>query len=485
MILTLPIHHYYSTLKKEYNKLIQTPGSNKNLKPQELRLKILLIFSIISFILIDLVQLINWFINTKKNYSPIIYTSSILIFLFFLLWLSKKSKIKIASWLLIMAYAFPTFHLFIIWGTSLPSALLLAVLTISLLGLLIGANLALIGSGIIGLFIIALSYLKHTNLIEFNNYWQTGENEISETFICAFLLLSIATIVWMSARNLKRALARAQRSERNLQQEYDLLETKLADKTKELYQNRKEKILELYRLARFGRLSSGIFHDLINPLTAIALNLEQIYQQDNQRIVGTQVYLKQALLATHRMEGMISGIRKQIKQKSDPTLFIVNEEIREIIQILTHKSRQAKVKIDFINPLQIELYGDTVKFGQIIINLLANAIEACEEQRERENNNNLEKIISIELINNNPELMILINDSGSGISTQNINRIFKPFFSTKKKNDRGIGLGLASVKDITEHNFGGSIKVESQKNQGSQFTLSLPFNLPKILTNSK
>lgn len=471
------------SVKNWFKKLIQPQNSDKNLNRQERLLNILLGFSIISFILINFIQLINWATSTKGHCLPPIYAGLIFIFLIFLLWLSKKGQTKTAAWLLIITYSLPMFHLFILWGTNLPTALLLAALTIGLFGLLIEDNLVLISSTIIGVFMILLAYLQHTSLIKFDDYWRTEKNEVSDTITYALLLLVIATIVWLLAHNLKQALARALESEEKLQEEYELLEIRVVERTRQLHRAEEEKITQLYRLAEFGRLSSGIFHDLINPLTAVSLNLEQIKGEAGAKIINAKSYLDQALLATHRMESLIVGIRKQIQQKSNPIIFIINEEIEQIIQILAHKARQAKVKINFITTEKIKFYGDAIKFGQIIINLLANAIEASEDQIKIDNNKNPEKEIQIELLSHENKILILVSDQGVGIAAENINKIFEPFFSTKTENDRGLGLGLASVKNITEHDFAGNIIVESQINQGSRFTVSLPLNSLKNLIN--
>ncbi|MFA6994916.1 MAG: HAMP domain-containing sensor histidine kinase [Patescibacteria group bacterium] len=471
------------SIKNYFKKLIQPQNPDKNLNRQELLLNILLSSSIVGFALINLIQLINRATSTKGHGLPPIYTGLIFLFLIFLFWLSKKGQIKITTWLLITTYSLPMFHLFILQGTDLPTSLLLAVLIISLFGLLIEDGPVLMSSAIIGIFMILLAYFQHTSLIKFNDYWRAEKNEVTDTVIYALLLLVIALIIWLLSRSLKQALASARESEEKLQEEYELLEIKVIERTKQLHQAEEEKIIQLYRLAEFGRLSSGIFHDLINPLTAVSLNLEQIKGEAGDKIVNAKSYLDQALLATHRMENLIVGIKKQIQQKSSPTVFIVNEEIEQIIQILTHKARQAKIQINFISTEIIKFYGDAVKFGQIIINLLANAIEASEEQIKISNDHSSKKEIKIELLNQKNKILILVSDQGVGIMAENIDKIFEPFFSTKTENDRGLGLGLASVKNITEHNFSGSITVESQINLGSRFIVSLPLDPIKNLIN--
>jgi len=251
-----------------------------------------------------------------------------------------------------------------------------------------------------------------------------------------------------------------------LREERDSLEIKVEIRTQELLALEAEKIKQLYRLAEFGRLSSGIFHDLINPLTAVSLNLEQIKTETDNKILSAKTYLSQALLATNKMEGLISSIKKQIARESSIKLFSLNHEIEQTIQILAYKSRRAQVNLKFSATSEIEYKGDDVKFGQIITNLLANAIEACEETPIKE--------ISLNLTETADEINITVTDSGSGINKENISKIFAPFFSTKKMNGRGLGIGLAMTKDIIEKDFFGKISVLSELNKGTIFTIIIP-----------
>jgi two-component system C4-dicarboxylate transport sensor histidine kinase DctB len=298
------------------------------------------------------------------------------------------------------------------------------------------------------------------------SYWRNEKNEIADMIAYAILLIIIATIVWLFLREIEHSLNRARYSEALLRAERDSLEIKVETRTQELLVLEAEKMEQLYRLAEFGRLSSGIFHDLINPLTAVALNLEQIKTETDNKIVSAKSYLSQALLATNKMEGLISSIKKQIARENSISFFSLNKEIEQTIQILSYKIRRSQVNLNFKADKEIILEGDALKFSQIITNLLANAIEACEETEIKNINLNLDKLPS--------EITITVSDSGGGIAPENLTKIFTPFFSTKKTSGRGLGIGLAITKDIIEKNFLGNINVTSKINQGSTFIINLP-----------
>ncbi len=251
-----------------------------------------------------------------------------------------------------------------------------------------------------------------------------------------------------------------------LKKERDDLEITVNRRTKELLSSEAEKITQLYRLAEFGRLSSGIFHDLINPLSAISLNLEQIENEGDEKIKSAKSHLSQALTATHKMQSLISGIKSQISRKNCLSLFSINQEISQSLEILAYKARQAQVEIFFAPEKIYFLKGDSIKFGQIITNILANAIEALSESIIKE--------IKINLSEEEKKIIIKIKDSGKGISLENQENIFKPFFSTKILTNQGFGIGLAMTKTIIEKDFKGEIKVESELNKGACFTITLP-----------
>ncbi len=300
------------------------------------------------------------------------------------------------------------------------------------------------------------------------NYWRAEKHEVADAIVYAVLFMIIAIVAWLFTREIKKALIRARTSEAELRQERDLLEVKVIKRTKQIRQMEAEKINQLYRLAEFGRLSSGIFHDLINPLTAVSLNLEQIKSDGETQISSAKSFLHQALLATRKMEDLIAGIKKQIQRDNSCDLFSINQEIKQIIQILAYKARRANVQINFLATDEITYYGNAVKLGQIISNLVCNSIEAYDQELE------LNKSVEIKLTTNQENIVLTVSDRGCGIKSEYLDKIFDHFFSTKKEKGRGLGIGLASTKHLIEKDFQGQIRVTSEVNQGTKFTINFP-----------
>ncbi len=457
-------------IKKLWLKLFHLKNQDNDKKGRELILLILLTSSIICFLLLNIIRFIDIIHNPHDRGLPLIYTLIILGLFIFLFYLTRRGFLKIPSYLLIIIYALPAIYSFINWGTDLPAALLLAILIITLSGILLGANTVLISTGILITFLLITTYLQSNGTIKVISYWRQEANELGDVIAYSVILFVIAMVAWLFCREIKKALARARKSEIELKEERDSLEIKVIERSAQIRSMEMEKISQLYRLAEFGRLSSGIFHDLINPLTAVSLNLEQVKIEGEQKLVSAKSYLTQAILATSRMEGMIVSIKKQIQKEGEDCLFSVNEEIKEITEILAYKSRKANTTINIEADSEFNLYGDPIKFGQIISNLLANAIEACEKKESL-----LVDVIKISLSQIEDNLNIVISDPGTGISKENIPKIFEPFFSTKAKEGRGLGIGLASTKNIIEKDFKGTIRVESEINNGTKFIINLPY----------
>lgn len=453
-------------LSQKLKKFISPRQADEEKRRKELILNILIIFSSFGFFILNLIRISDYIRYPEKRGLPLSATLLMLLFFIFLFWLNRRGWLKVAASLFVIIFAIPMFYSFFIWGADLPAGILLAVLVIVLSGILLAARVAFLSTAFISLFLVVITDHQAKGLMDVQTYWRDEPAQIGDAIAYAILLLIIASIAWLFCKEINRSLKRAKESERLLREERDLLEIKVQKRTQELREAEAEKINQLYRFAEFGRLSSGIFHDLMNPLTAVSLNLEQIKAETDTKILDAKSYLNQALIATGRMENLIASIKKQITQEETVSLFSVNKEIEQIIQILSYKARRAQVNLIFPEVNNVELKGDSVKFGQIIINLLANAIEACEDSKIKE--------ISVNISNYAERIEITIRDSGIGIPEENLEKIFNPFFSTKSRYGRGLGIGLASTKGIIEKNFKGTIRVESEVAKGTNFIINLP-----------
>ena len=309
--------------------------------------------------------------------------------------------------------------------------------------------------------------IKHIGNIA--NYWRTDSLRLEDLILFSVIFLIIATVSWLSNREIEKSLIRARRSEQELKEERDSLEIKVEERTREIKEMQMEKMGQLYRFAEFGKLSSGLFHDLSNPLTAASLNMEIVKNNGSTReSEEVRAYVDRALSATRKMEDFVTAVRKQISKQEAKIEFSLNEEVKQVLDILLYKAKQTDVTFDFNAIKEIKTYGDNTKWSQIVLNLVANAIDSYA------NFVTTHRVVKIDLRAIDGNIQFKVSDHGSGIAKENIEKIFEPFFSTK--NGQGMGIGLSLVKRIIEKDFGGTITVTSASGEGTTFIISFPEN---------
>ncbi len=282
------------------------------------------------------------------------------------------------------------------------------------------------------------------------------------------LFFTTAVIFGLSHWEIRESLRRIQRSEIAIREERNSLERQVEERTRELKKVQLEKLAHLYRIAKFGKLSCGIFHDLVNPLTAVAITIEDLKCCQTPQAVETRQRIDQALKATERMKNLVAIINKQIQEHPNENAeFSVVNEIREVIDILAYKARGAGVTLSHITPNDILLFGNALRFHQTITNIVANAIDACEN-----NSHGTDRHCTIQTHQDGGTLHVAIKNNGPKIPEHILPKIFEPFFTTKPAG-QGNGIGLSLVKDIMEKEFGGSVDVQSAETD-TLFILRFP-----------
>ncbi len=242
----------------------------------------------------------------------------------------------------------------------------------------------------------------------------------------------------------------------------DLLENRVAVHIQELQESYNRKLSELQRLAEFGRLNAHLLHDITNPLTALSLNLNQMRGQPMPAVA-------QARKSLRLLERYILSARKQLGSQGYETSFCVQQEIKQLILILKPLASKTGVDLVVSQKQPIQLYGDPVRFSQIMANLIANAIDAYSEILTSGNNKRVE--ISIE--NTGRYLHITVQDYGKGITAPELPQIFEPFYTTKSGEGRGLGIGLSIVKQYVRDDYKGTICAKSSQLYGTTFTVLL------------
>ena len=445
-----------------YEKFIKPKSKNEDHKRREFILNILLLCSILLYVFGFLISAYCTLIKNQNNEPNNIIVLLILL-LFVTVYLISRFKSYIhAAHLFITIFLAPIFYAAYKCGVDLPAVLLFSVLLIIMSSILINTRFSFFITLTISVVFIYLTNLQFQNVIMTDRTWKNEKMiEPENTIVYAIILLIIATISWLSNREIEKSLERARLSEAALKKERDFLEIRVDERTKELQKIQLEKITEMSRLAEFGRLSSGLFHDLVNPLTALSFNLEKIKQTKNYHFKEIEDELNRAFSVTQKMREFINSIKKQFNHEENKELFSLNHEISDVLQVLIYRTRKNNININFEPREEIKLFGDAIKFNQVVLNIISNAIEAYPL-------NNFIKIIDVNLFNNENYIVLHVKDYGQGVPKDIENEIFKAFFTTKKN---GTGVGLSLVKNIVEKDFNGEINFKNNENQGATFII--------------
>lgn len=450
-----------------YNKLIEPYSTTEDDRRHEHILNIILtgfiglLIALLSFLIISHIGL------GSSNYEVPITAFGFFVILFIgMLALSRKGYFKISTCLFILLYFILSTWGILQFGVELPLATLSYVVIIIISSILVSTRFSFIVATIVSITLIFLGYLQIHSVTNPDVTWKATPILLHDPIELVVFFFLIVILTWLSNREIENSLTRARKSEAELTLERDNLEIILEKRTREIKSLQAEKVAQLYRSAEFGRLSSGLFHDLMNPLNALIGNIDQM-KSSPENIKHVETYIEKSVTASRRMGTFLESIRKQINRHALLELFSCDNEITEVVEILTYRAREAGVTLVIDHLDTIELLGNPLKFHQIAINLIANAIDAYK------NTTSATRAVAISLTKSSHDLVFKVEDFGSGIPKDLLVTIFDPFFTTKDPH-HGTGLGLSTTKTIVEQDFKGTIQVISIPNNGSIFTVTIP-----------
>lgn len=285
------------------------------------------------------------------------------------------------------------------------------------------------------------------------------------------LFIALLSVTWLAEKQIVSGQTRARHAEEELRYERDQLEIRLQERTTQLLKLHAEQTSALLRLANYGQEFAGYFHDLINPITAASLTLEEVaHQQTND----TSTKLKKAESAMNNAVKFIQSVQKQLQKESKPVNINISEAINQATELVQRKLRTHTITLHTNLTGHSEFYTDPLKLFQIISNLLNNAVDACNQVETT-----LEKQIWLSAKIESDALQLIIRDTGPGIPTEILPRIFEPL-ATTKQNSNSLGLGLCIVHHIVTQEYGGLIEVSETGPNGTTFSVYLPQTRPKL-----
>jgi two-component system NtrC family sensor kinase len=229
------------------------------------------------------------------------------------------------------------------------------------------------------------------------------------------------------------------------------------------------KLIRTEKLASVGTFVSGLAHEVSSPLAGLKNCLIRLKKNPQKDQVIR--YYGLMMNAIQKIENVVDGLLNFSRQDDyNFKPFNLHKTINRALALVEYKLEKSKIEVKTNFDEKIETcVGDSQHIEQVIINLILNAIDAMPRGGT----------LSVFSFCQDSVFSIVIKDTGDGIPSDCINKIFDPFYTTKEPG-KGTGLGLSvSYSIIQKH--GGDISVESEVNKGTKFTVSLPFNLVKEL----
>ena len=260
---------------------------------------------------------------------------------------------------------------------------------------------------------------------------------------------------------------------------HHLLEERVRERTAELEREVAERIaaeaelrraqnelIQASKLSALGQVSAGMSHELNQPLSAIrsfAENAGKLF--DLGRVDEARDNLVRIAQLTERMARIMRNLRTFARREDEEIVPVnLSSVIDDSLALLDQRMTQMDVRLTRALPhTDVWVHGGPVRLQQVMVNIVANALDAMEDAASRE--------LFIGLDEDEDHATLTVRDSGAGIPEQVLNDIFVPFFTTKEVNE-GLGLGLSISYGIVTA-FGGSISAGNVPGGGAEFSIRL------------
>jgi two-component system NtrC family sensor kinase len=247
------------------------------------------------------------------------------------------------------------------------------------------------------------------------------------------------------------------------------MEQKVAERTHEI-EEMQAQLVRSAKLASMGEMVAGIAHEINNPLTGI-LMFASLSSKQQGLPVQVQDNLNMIVSETGRCSKIVRGLlqfaRESIPEKKRTS---INQIIVQSLELVAHQTLFQDVEICYDPSEDMpEIEVDIDQIQQVLFNMFVNACQAMPGGGQL--------TIATRMLEQEKILEISVQDSGTGIAPENLDRIFDPFFSTKAQ--KGTGLGLSVSYGIIR-NHGGTVDVHSREGEGTRFTIHLPLEAGKM-----
>ena len=247
-------------------------------------------------------------------------------------------------------------------------------------------------------------------------------------------------------------------------------EREARDQAHELLHALRAELAGVARLTAMGELAASIAHEIRQPLAAVVNNANAGLRWLNNQppnLKQVRTALKRIVRDSERGGDVLGSIQGMLKKGEEERARLdINDLIREVMRLVQGelKNRGVSSRAELADDLP-RVLADRIQLRQVILNLIMNAIEAMVSVSNRA------RVLRVRSENHGDDgVLVAVEDSGSGIAPEDMERIFETFFTTKSE---GMGMGLSICRSIVA-SHGGRITVAKGVPHGSVFQLILP-----------
>ena len=223
------------------------------------------------------------------------------------------------------------------------------------------------------------------------------------------------------------------------------------------------------RVVRAGAITASIAHDMSQPLSAILSNTQGaigFLKQHNLDQETLESILHDIERDARRAAAVIRSMRTMMRRQHSPHVELnLADCVYETLELLHGELIKHSIECDTQFDEAAMVRGDKAQLQQVILNLIMNALEAMEQQPERQR----KLLISLKELTADT-VCLSVRDSGSGIAAEDLQSVFEPFWSSKQQ---GLGVGLSICRSIVEAH-GGSLSMQPNADSGTTFYVELP-----------
>jgi two-component system sensor kinase FixL len=231
----------------------------------------------------------------------------------------------------------------------------------------------------------------------------------------------------------------------------------------------RQELAHIGRVSALGELTASLAHELNQPLTAILNNAEVAQQHLEADVIEVEKLrdiVNDIVADDKRAAGVIRRLRTMLKRgELEHVPLNVNDVVREVTELVRNDTilRDVPVRLDLAAEVP-PVRGDRAQLQQVVLNLVLNGLEATRASKR------LAQALIIRTSVDGKEIVVSVEDSGTGIDMHDLDRLFQPLYTTKAE---GLGMGLAIARTIVGAH-GGEVRASNNAAGGATFEFTLP-----------